>query len=481
MKKIISFAAILLLGMNLLSAKVILPDILSDGMVLQRNSQTSLWGKAKPGTKIRIRTSWNKLHYKAIADQNGAWMVKVQTPEAGGPYSIEFNDGDKVTINDVLIGEVWLCSGQSNMEMPMKGFMNQPIEGATDIIISAKESTPIRICNIQKKTSIAPVEECHGKWKTNIPEHVANSSATAYLFAKKIHEVTGLPIGIINSSWGGTPIQAWMNKETISKSFPEIGINCLKTGKLPKNRPQNYPTSLFNGMISPLVPYDIKGIIWYQGEANRWKPEQYRRLEKEYVGMMRKLWQKEDLPFYYVQIAPYRYDDPDGMEAAALREAQLQNLDDIKHSGMVVTMDIGDATCIHPAKKIEVGNRLAYMALVNDYGYKGIDPNAPRYQSWKVEDGKIIVKFKVGKDGLAPLGRTLKGFEVAGEDKVFYPATGKIRREEQGSLVEVTCAEVEHPVAVRYCFKNVEEGTLFNNYGIPASPFRTDDWKVINK
>ena len=477
MKYILSIIAVLIATVQFTFAKVVLPNIISDGMVLQRNSETSLWGHSEPKAKVRIKVSWNKDRYIVQANEAGEWKVKIQVPEAGGPYNIEFNDGDKTIVNNVLIGEVWLCSGQSNMEMPMKGFQTQPVEGAAEIIINAKENSSIRICNIKRELSLNPESECHGKWGCNTPYNVANSSATAYFFAKKVHEVTGLPVGIINSSWGGTPIQAWMDKETMLK-FPEIGINALKTGILPETRAQNYPTVLFNSMISPITGYNIKGIIWYQGEANRIRPEQYRRLQPAYVDMMRKYWNNDDMPFYYVQIAPFRYEDKDATTAAGLRESQMLNLKDIEHSGMVVTMDIGNPDCIHPAKKEEVGNRLAYLALVNDYGYTGIDPRSPIFHSWKVIDGKAIVKFAVGGQGLAPLGATLDGFEVAGEDQIFYPATGKILREDKGRLVEITCDKVKNPTAVRYGFKNVSEVSLYNGFGIPASPFRTDTWEL---
>lgn len=468
-------AALLLLCAQTIEAKVELPGIIGSGMVLQRNTETALWGKATAGKEVRIRTSWDRKTTSVKAGADGKWKVLVSTPEAGGPYTIEFNDGEKTVIDNIMIGDVWFCSGQSNMEMPMKGFSTQPIEGAADVIATASPDTPIRICQVSRKTSLVPQEECQAKWKTNSPEAVANTSATAYYFARKIQEVTGIPVGIIVSCWGGTPIQAWMDRETIGK-FPEFDLSFIGSGKMPE-KAQNAPTTLFNAMVAPLIGFSVKGFLWYQGEANRTRAAQYRKLQPAYVEMMRNYWGDEKLPFYYVQIAPYVYEGNDKTTAAGLREAQMQNLDDIQNSGMVVTMDIGDEFCIHPARKEEVGTRLAYMALVRDYGLKGIDPFSPTYESWRVENGKIIVKFKVGSQGLAPLGHTLEGFEVAGADKIFHPAVARVLRDEGGKTIEVICPEVTEPAAVRYGFRNVAGASLYNCFGIPASPFRTDDWK----
>lgn len=461
--------------MSMANAKVELPGIIGDGMVLQRNTETALWGKASPFANVKIKASWSKEKVSAQAGADGKWSVRISTPNAGGPYSIEFNDGEKLTVNNIMIGDVWFCSGQSNMEMPMKGFQTQPVEGSAEVILQAKPEIPVRICQVARNTALIPQEEGVAIWKTNTPENVAGTSATAYFFAKKIQEITSIPVGIIISSWGGTPIQAWMDKGTLEK-FPEFDLTFVEYGQMPA-KPQNAPTTLFNGMVAPFTKFSIKGFLWYQGEANRNKAAQYRTLQPEYVKMMRGYWNNDNLPFYYVQIAPFIYDGVNGTSSAKLREAQMQNLQDIPNSGMAVTLDIGDAGCIHPAKKKEVGERLAYMALANDYGIKGIDPYSPVYQSWRMDGKRILVKFKVGPDGLAPLGQVLEGFEVAGEDKVFHPATAKVLRDEAGSLVEVFCEEVTKPAAVRYGFRNVAEGTLFNCYGIPASSFRTDNWE----
>lgn len=470
MKRIlIIFAA--LFAVIELDAKVVLPHVLGDNMVLQRETEVKLWGTAKPGKKVTITPSWNKEAMTVNAGKDGKWIASVRTGAAGGPYYIVFDDGEKLTVNNVLLGEVWFCSGQSNMEMPVKGYGNQPVEGNAEVILRARPETRIRMCTVKRASAFEEEDDCNASWLENTSEAVANTSATAYFFAEYLNKVLNVPVGIIVSCWGGTRIEAWMNRETIS-SFPGYDISYLDTKE--KATRQDDPVLLYNAMVAPVRNYTIKGFLWYQGESNRNRPGDYTKLQTAYVKMMRGLWGLGDLPFYYVQIAPYSYDKPDDVGSALLREAQMKSLAEIPNSGMAVTLDIGDKDCIHPAKKIEVGHRLAYMALEKDYGFKSIDSNSPVYQSMEIKDGKIILTFKVGSLGMCPRGHELTGFEVAGEDKVFHPASAIIDR---GDKVEVICKEVPAPVAVRYCFHNwTEKASLYNNFGIPASSFRTDDW-----
>ena len=457
-----------------MQAKVVLPALFGDNMVLQQQSEAQFWGKAAPGKKVTIRPSWSSQAVTATADKEGRWQAAVSTPAAGGPYTIELSDGESLTLRDVLIGEVWLCSGQSNMEMPVRGFKHQPVEGSADAIAQAKAATPIRICTVKRATARTPQETCTARWQQNTPEAVAGTSATAYYFARYLQEVLEVPVGIIVTCWGGTPVEAWMDRETMT-GFREFDLSFLDgTAKI--DQPQNKPCGLYNAMIAPLVPYTIKGFLWYQGEANRRKPAQYRALMPAFVKMLRERWTQGELPFYYVQIAPYRYENSDEAGSALLREAQLHNLSDIPSSGMAVTLDIGNENCIHPGQKEQVGTRLAWLALTKDYGLKGVDADAPVYEKMEVVDGKAWLTFRTGPDGLAPLGDTLTGFEVAGTDRIFHPATAQIERS-KGCLV-VSCDAVAEPVAVRYAFRNYAEATLFNSSGIPASSFRTDDWEV---
>lgn len=479
MKKNIRYSVLLLVLIGIASidawSRVTLPSIFSDNMVFQQNTQVAVWGWTDSGKKVTIRPSWSKLKTVAVPDENGKWSARIQTPAAGGPYEVVITDGEKVTLRNVLVGEVWFCSGQSNMEMPMQGFRGQPVEEAADAVISAKPDKPIRMCTVKRLASLAPVDKCEGSWKENTPEAVASTSATAYWFALKMQEMLNVPIGILISEWGGSTIETWMDRETISSKFPgEFDLSFLDGKDLPKRQNQT-PCTLFNGQIKPLIPFTFKGVIWYQGESNRYRPEQYVRLQQEYVAMMRRLFENPDAPFYYVQIAPHCYENPEEFTSGYLCEAQEKALALIPHSGMATTMDGGEFGCIHPRKKKEVGNRLAYLALVGDYGFKGINPIAPAYESAKFEDGKAIVTMKIHDRGLSPWGRDVIGFELAGSDKVFHPATGQVK---DAKTIVVTSPEVPEPVAVRYCFRNWSEGNLCNNWGIPAGPFRSDDWNI---
>ncbi len=456
------------------SAKVVLPHVFGDNMVLQQQTEVNIWGQAEAKASVVITPSWDgAVEVKVKADKEGNWKASVPTPVAGGPYTLKISDGEDLILENVLIGEVWLCSGQSNMYMQMKGYVNQPVEGAADVIIAANPSTPIRMCTVDMVASAVPQDDCKmTPWLENTPEAVANASAAAYAFARYVNNVLDVPIGLIMTSWGGSAIEAWMDKETITAGFPEFDLSYLDDEELPKN-PHHRPTLLYNAMLRPLIPYTIKGMLWYQGEQNRGKPEQYIKLQTAFVSMLREQFGVGDFPFYYVQISPYRYNDKDESDAGRLREAQMYCLETIPNSGMAVTIDIGDYGCIHPAKKLVVGQRLALMALEDTYGMKGIESHSPIYKSWGVEDGKIYVYFRVGPMGLAPAGQELGGFEVAGEDQVFHPATARIAGKDR---VEVKCEEVAEPAAVRYCFHECVVGTLYNNFGIPASSFRTDEW-----
>ena len=474
MKRTLISIAAALLCLTYAQAKVELPNIIADNMVLQHSTDVALWGKARPSAKVTIIPSWKGAQKVTVqSDKEGRWEAKLPTAAPGGPYEITFSDGEKLTLTNILLGEVWYASGQSNMEMPMKGYGNQPAEGAMDYIVQAREDRPIRLCNVTRtsRTSVQP--ECDVKWMLHNGRNVADISATAYFFAEYLQKCLDVPVGIIVASWGGSTIQAWMDREIIARDFPEFDLSHLDKEETPKQGQHQLPSLLYNGMVAPLFPYTVAGMIWYQGCSNMSNPDQYRKLQPAYVKMMRDAFRCGDIPFYYVQIAPFNFGGLEKRNAAFLREAQLKNLEDIPNSGMAVTMDAGDWYCIHPAKKQQVGHRLAYMALADKYGFEGFEAHTPVYESMTVEKGAVQLKFRNTVMGLAPLGWDLDGFEVAGEDRVFYPAKGRINR---GFYVKVTCDKVKNPVAVRYCFRNGSSATLFNNFGIPVSPFRTDDW-----
>ena len=475
MKQVLSIFALLISALTM-SAKVELPAIFADNMVLQQQSDAALWGKAEPNKKVVITTTWSKAKTVVKADADGKWFARVATPVAGGPYEVTFNDGDKLTLKNVLVGEVWICSGQSNMQMQMKGFSGQPITGATELIACADPAVPIRSCNLERQKTFEPMEECGAKWFVHNSVGVSEASATAYFFAKRLHEALRVPVGVINISWGGTPIEAWMSREVLEKEFAgEISLKAVDAKVWPEKNAHKVPTVLYNGMLKTVAPFTAKGFLWYQGCDNRMRYEQYKRLQPAFVKMLRQMWDNEKMPFYFTQIAPYKYGDPDRPHTGYMMWAQAQTLDLIPYSGMATTHDAGEFASIHPGNKKAVGDRLAYLALQNDYGVKGFEANAPIASEFEFKDGAAIVHFKVGDKGVGPTNLDLPGFELAGEDKVFYPATARVSKDRKS--ITVTSDQVPSPVAVRYGMKNWSQASLFNNNRIPASPFRSDNWK----
>ena len=477
MKKLLSFLAALGAVLLPAQAKVTLPSFFSDNMVLQQQEKVAVWGWTDSGKKVTVKPSWTKAKTVAVPDASGRWEARIATPAAGGPYEIAFSDGEKLVLSNVLIGEVWFCSGQSNMEMPVKGFSRQPVEGSMDVIMSARRSLPVRMCTIRKSASLTEKDVCEGSWQENVPGAVAGTSAAAYFFALRLQSVLDVPVGILISSWGGSTIEAWIPRDVIERDFAgEFDMSHFAENKIPEKTRHKVVSLLYNGQVAPLVPFTFKGILWYQGESNRHREEQYTRLQPAYVKMMREKFQNPDAPFYFVQIAPYRYGGIDKYSSGYFYEAQEKTLSLIPHSGMAPTVDIGELGTIHPCKKRQVGDRLAYLALSDTYGVKGFNPIAPSFKSARFDGAEAAVTFEVDKMGLSPMGRELEGFELAGEDRVFHPAKGILSSKKD--IVIVTSDAVPQPVAVRYCFHNWCVGTLFNCFGIPALPFRTDDWKL---
>ncbi|MDR3219536.1 MAG: sialate O-acetylesterase [Dysgonamonadaceae bacterium] len=462
-----------------LSATVKLPTVLGDNMVLQQQSDVKLWGEAQANAIVKVKPSWDKKTHSVQSDKEGKWLLTVPTPAAGGPYEINISDGKELILKNILIGEVWFCSGQSNMEMPVKGFDRQPVEGSNSVIAKAKPSTPIRIYTTDsqegkwvRQFNKQPQSDCVGKWLENSSENAANTSAVAYFFAQYLQEVLDVPVGIIISSWGGSRVEAWMSTAALAP-FPEIDLSILSNEEEVKN-PTATPCVLFNGKIAPLIPFTIKGFLWYQGESNRDNAPRYRKLMAAFVKDLRHKWNIGDFPFFYVQITPYNYDGANLTSSAKLQEAQMKNMEDIPNAGMVTTLDIGNPVSIHPSNKRTVGERLAYWALGNTYAKKGFGYKPAIYKSMEVVDGKIYINFENAPRGLSPMWTDLKGFEIAGEDKVFYPAKAEI--ETKSARLAVSSESVAVPVAVRYAYKNYVEASIFGVDGIPVSPFRTDNW-----
>lgn len=477
MMKRTSILFALLLVCGTLFAKVTLPPVMGDNMVLQQKTAAAIFGKAEPGKTVTVQASWDKKKVKTVADaKTGKWLVRVQTPAAGGPYEITISDGDKTVLHDVLIGEVWYASGQSNMEMPVKGYASQPAKDATKYIANAKPSRPIRICNIERRSSLEVQDSCAGSWQKHTPREVAKTSAAAYFFADALQTALDIPVGILVSSWGGSSIETWIKREVLEKEYPHIDLGHLD-GLHPINNDHKDPCLLYNGQVAPLIPFTFKGIIWYQGETNRGRAEEYVLLQRSYVKMMREDFQVPDAPFYCVQIAPYPYNNPRKTRSGYFCEAQQKSVEGMEHAGYVTTVDIGEYGTIHPCRKQEVGQRLAWLALQKDYGMDSIEAVAPKYKSAEFRDGKGYITMEVGREGISPMGADIPGFEIAGPDHHFVDAQA-MRDSKNKRVVVVWSEDVPEPVAVRYCWRNWCVGGLYNNYGIPAGPFRTDDWPL---
>lgn len=645
-----------------------LAPLFTDNLVLQQKSDAPIWGKGKPGATVSITASWGK-KAKSIVQPDSNWIVKIQTPKAGGPYAISFvHDGDTTMLKNVLIGEVWLCSGQSNMEMPLEGWPpDNPINNSATEIQHAV-FPKIRLFTVDHAISLEPKDNCIGSWKECRPEVAARFSATAFFFGKRLHQELKVPVGLILSAWGGTPVQSWMSDKFIMQyheyvDFPsklkqsrkefdaymswlsshkvidiskrttderckgltfddslfartdfndsrwqemnlpigweqtEVGtfdgvvwfrkqielpkhwlnkelvlelgpiddydltfVDGKRVGGLETNNPWNInriysipaevvneslltvavrvidiggggglwghkdqlnihpkddsekislagtwkylpiaefrdskfylfdaavrefytrptvgfeissqtPTTLYNGMIAPLIPYAMKGAIWYQGESNVKDPEAYKALFPLMIKDWRIDW-RNGFSFYFAQIAPFSYSE--GEQSQWLREAQLQTLS-ISKTGMAVTLDIGNASNIHPSNKTDVGERLARWALAKDYGKK-IPYSGPVYKSLKIKKEAAMLSFDHAEGLNLKMRNGKTYFQIAGEDSVFTEATVTVK----GKTLLVRSPEVKKPIAVRYAWDNVAEATLFNKAGLPASSFRTDDWK----
>ncbi len=496
--------------------------LFTDGAVLQRGQAVPVWGTARDGEKVTVEFGDQKLSTTAA---NGTWRVSLKPLTAGGPFTLKVTGDNAVTVNNLLVGEVWICSGQSNMEFPFAR------------TATVKEETPkatfpqIRMFTVKKKISITPQTEAVGSWVECSPATVGGFSAVGYFFAREIYQKLGIPVGMIHTSWGGTPAQAWTSlegfgsdpelkgyadgaqaslanypaalaaypaklaefqtvkktwEETVGKAYQD-SVNAWNEesakaklagqplppkpaapGKPPAapagpDGSQNHPTTLYNGMLAPVIPYAIKGVIWYQGESNASQSRQYRTLFPAMIADWRTKWNQGEFPFIFVQIAPFNGQPPE------IREAQFLTLAKSKNTAMAVTTDVGMAADIHPTQKEPVGQRLALAARALAYGEK-IEYSGPLYQSMTVKGDKVAIHFTHATGELVAKDGELKGFTIAGADKQFVPAKAEI----QGSQVIVSAAGVAAPTAVRYGWANVPDVNLYNKEGIPASPFRTD-------
>jgi sialate O-acetylesterase len=476
------------------AAAVKLPAVIGDGMVLQRDIKVPIWGTAKPGEKVTVTFGDQKATATTGAD--GRWMVTLDALKAGGPFEMTVAGSDTITLKDILVGEVWICSGQSNMAWPTGRTANAEQE------IREANYPKIRLFTVANKVAGTPQSDTKGSWVRCSPETVGRFSAVAYYFGRYLYKDLNVPIGLIHTSWGGTPAEAWTSRATL-EADPDLKVivdqwdrqiaDHRKAPPAPQRPPArtrpaaaarapvdpeaspHRASGLYNGMIQPLIPYAIRGAIWYQGESNAPRAYQYRKLFPAMIGNWRKAWGEGDFPFLFVQLANFRPTKPEPADSdwAELREAQTMTLS-LPRTGMAVIIDIGEAADIHPKNKQEVGKRLGLAALAIAYG-KDIPYSGPMYDSMKVEGDKVRLTFKHVDGGLIAKDGELKGFAIAGADRKFVWADAKI----DGDTIVVHSDQVSEPKAVRYAWADNPECNLYNKAGLPASPFRTDDWPGV--
>lgn len=453
--KLVFLAALMAIFVNpRIQANVTLPAVFSDHMVLQQNSKPKLWGWGRPMEKISVTTSWSTDTIKTEVDPRCNWSVQLPTPAAGGPYTITIQGYNRVVLSDVLIGEVWLLAGQSNMEWNARlGFNNAEEE------VSKANHPNIRFFTVTHRTANEKQHDVNGQWTACTPETMNDFSAAGYFFARQLQAVLGVPVGLINTSWGGSPIEIWMDEQSIagnkmlyeaSKLIPDMAWSAKEPGVA------------YNAMIAPLMPYGIAGALWYQGETNAANPGTYDQMLSAMVSSWRKGF-NTDFSFYYAQIAPWNgYGGTGGVE---VRDAQRRALQLIPNSGMVVVSDIGDTVDIHPRNKLDVGLRFANLALNRTYGLSDKPESGPLFKGFAVNGKKVLVSFDYA-DGLIARGKALEMFEVQGADGVWHTASAKIKK----TVIELR-SPVENIQAVRFAWGNTATPGLFNANGLPASCF----------
>ena len=500
---VVTFSALVFIVVEA-HAAVRLPALISDGMVVQQGVKVNIWGTADPGERVTVILKDQEA--SGVTDKDGEWKVGLGPLSAGGPFTLTIRGTNTITLHDVLVGEVWVCSGQSNMGMTVSGVTNAQDE------IAHADYPMLRLFTVGQGVAGKPQRDVKGYWVPSRPETVSNFSAAAYFFGRDLQRVLNVPIGLIHSSWGGTLAEAWTSRETLQsdpdyKSILDAGVKLLSpyprlfqdydaqfaqwrqdsdkaesegapvppVPPVPDDprRSPNLPSGLFNAMIMPLTNYAIRGVIWYQGESNASRPIQYRKLFPALIRDWRRVWNEGDFPFLFVQLANWGINISQS-NWPELREAQLMTLS-LPKTGMAVAIDIGDGSDIHPKNKQEVGYRLALAAQAIAYG-QDVIYSGPVYESMTVEGEKVRLHFKYGYGGLVAKNwpaPNLSGFEIAGDDHKFVGADAKI----DGDTILVSSGKVAHPVAVRYAFAMNPWCNLYNRMGLPASPFRTDNWE----
>lgn len=445
-------------------ANIRLPSVIGSNMVLQQKSKVKLWGWCSPSERIVITNSWSNSSDTVYGTRDANWKVSIQTPAAGGPHTITLKGNNTVILENVMIGEVWVCSGQSNMQW---SYWNKLKDIEEEFPTAANPN--IRFFQVNQATSDYPQDDCLGRWTQCDSNTLKSFSAVGYFFGKRLNKELNVPIGLINSSWGGTPAEVWATKESI-ESDPVLKT---EAAKIPQAAWWPYlPGKTYNAMIAPFTNFSIAGTIWYQGEGNTAIPNTYSKAFTAMIDSWRKAWENE-FPFYYVQIAPFAYETK--YAGARIQEQQTIAMRH-KNVGMIVISDLinNDPKELHPANKHDVGYRLANYALSQTYGKTGIAYKHPFFKSMAIAKDKVTVQFDNVPTSLMSKDKTVTEVYVAGADKVFHPAQATI---EKDKLV-IWSKEVKEPVAVRYAFSNTAIGNLFSKEGLPVGAFRTDDWEL---
>ncbi len=490
------------LGALLLPEGLWMPSIFSDHMVLQRDMKVPVWGTAAPGAEVRLKIG--NFGTTTKADERGSWKSSILAMPAGGPHDLSITTGETTrVIHDILSGEVWLCSGQSNMDFTLARTEKRHFAGVTDWEkeVAAANHPQMRVFTAEWTMRESPQRDVAGRWAVCTPENAGDFSAVAYYFGRELHQRLGVPVGLVVSAYGASTIEAWISEPSLvkhpqfkglldafankrlkfrddPKAFEDYAkaMANAKPGKPPKNpdpvQDQHNPFVLHNGMIAPIAPYALRGAIWYQGESNAGTRAIYPDLQNTLIGEWRDLWGNREMPFYYVQLAPYKAPSPTpgaGGQLAEMREAQAKSLE-IERTGMVVTLDIGDEKDVHPRNKRDVGLRLARIAMSDTYATPGVS-RGPVFREAVVEAGLIRVRFQPGCGPLRAKDGPLKQFAIAGADRKFAEATAVI----EGDCVVVSSPIVPDPAFVRYAWADNPAGAnLTNEEGLPAAPFRSD-------
>lgn len=468
--KFLITAFILLSFSSFTRATILLPEILSDNMVLQQHSAIKIWGTSTQKKNVTVRASWTTTSFSATCKNDGTFEITIFTPKGSfEKHTISISDGLAVNLKNILVGEVWFCSGQSNMAMTFSGYQNQPITDSKETIESAKEESGIRMFNVVKNASYAMISPANGKWLTSSPKNMSAFSVVGYHYALQLQKTLHVPIGIINSSYGGSSIEGWLNQSAVQK-YTDYPYNT----EIPDSLSHLRPCVMFQGMVRPFRNMRVKGFIWYQGEGNVGRSSTYAQKLQDLAYLWRFTFDDPSLPFYAVEIAPYQYGSI--TEPAKIREAAFLATQELENAGIVGTNDLVpslEANCIHPSNKQPIGERLGNLSLLETYNYDTIQAHSPSFKRLEIHYDSVILFFDNAYEGLQHDG-TIIGFELGDTLHEFHPVTAKLGPDKNGIIIPLENGASFH--ALRYCFKNYQVGNVKNSAGLPLIPFRTDLW-----